>query len=149
MLVRRNLVYFRRTNLAVIAGVATAVAVLSGALLVGDSVRGSLRDLALARLGKTEAVVSSAGFFREKLAGEVPGSAPIIVLQGIVMHEKDRRRAANVSIYGVDDRFWKFNGLEPSADSGAQLSEALARELGVTAGDAILVRVEKPSAIPT
>jgi putative ABC transport system permease protein len=149
MLVRRNLVYFRRTNLAVIAGVATAVAVLSGALLVGDSVRGSLRDLALARLGRTEAVVASAGFFREKLSAEIPGSVPIIVLQGIVTHEKDRRRAANVSIYGVDDRFWKFNGLEPPAGPGAQLGQALARELGVAAGDAILVRVEKPSAIPT
>ena len=32
-------------------GVATAVAVLAGALLVGDSVRGSLRDLVLQRLG--------------------------------------------------------------------------------------------------
>ncbi len=149
MLLRRNLVYFRRTNLAVIAGVATAVAVLSGALLVGDSVRGSLRDLALARLGKTEAVVSSASFFREKLSDEVAGSAPVIVLQGIVTHEKDRRRAANVSIYGVDDRFWKFHGLAPPAGSGAQLSEALAHALGVTIGDAILVRVEKPSAIPT
>jgi putative ABC transport system permease protein len=149
MLVRRNLIYFRRTNLAVIAGVATAVAVLSGALLVGDSVRGSLRDLALARLGKTEAVVSSAGFFREKLSDEVAGSAPLITLQGIVTHEKDRRRAENVSIYGVDDRFWKFHGIAPPSGSGAQLSEALARELNVTTGDAILVRVEKPSAIPT
>jgi putative ABC transport system permease protein len=42
-LVRRSLGHYWRTNLAVIAGVATAVAVLSGALLVGDSVRGSLR----------------------------------------------------------------------------------------------------------
>ena len=72
-LVWRNLAYYWRTNLAVILGVATAVAVLSGALLVGDSVRGSLRDLVLARLGKTEAVVSSAQFFREQFSGEVPG----------------------------------------------------------------------------
>ncbi len=34
-LVRRGLFYYWRTNLAVIAGVATAVAVLAGALLVG------------------------------------------------------------------------------------------------------------------
>jgi len=148
MLVFRNLVYFRRTNLAVIAGVATAVAVLSGALLVGDSVRGSLRDLALARLGKTQAVVSSAGFFREKLSDDVAGSAPLITLQGIVTHEKDRRRAANVSIYGVDDRFWRFHGIAPPEGSGAPVSDALARELNVAVGDTILIRVEKPSAIP-
>jgi hypothetical protein len=77
-LIRRNLGYYWRTNLAVILGVATAVAVLSGALLVGDSVRDSLRDLVLGRLGKTEGVVTSAQFFREQLASAVPGSAPMI-----------------------------------------------------------------------
>jgi putative ABC transport system permease protein len=147
-LILRNLAYYWRTNLAVILGVATAVAVLSGALLVGDSVRATLRDLVLARLGKTEAVVSSAQFFREQLSRDVPGSAPIVVLQGIVTHERDRRRTANVSIYGVDDRFWEFHGVAPHGGADAFLSDALARELGAQAGDAILVRVAKPSAIP-
>ena len=147
-LVARNLLYYGRTNLAVMLGVATAVAVLTGALLVGDSVRGSLRDLVLSRLGKTEGVVSSAQFFREALARDVPGSAPIIVLQGMVTHERDRRRAAQVSIYGVDDRFWNFHGVPPQSGSDAQLSAALARELAAQPGDAILIRVEKPSAIP-
>ncbi len=145
-LVAHNLVYYRRTNAAVILGVATAVAVLSGALLVGDSVRASLRDLVLSRLGKTEAVVTSAQFFREQLSREVAGSAPIIALQGMVTHERDRRRAANVSVYGVDERFWKFHGLD--SKEGAQISAALAREIGAQNGDAVLVRVEKPSAIP-
>src|SRR5271165_5259064 len=101
-LVRRSLVYYWRTNLAVILGVATAVAVLSGALLVGDSVRASLRDLALSRLGRTEAVVTSAQFFREQLASEAAGAAPMIVMQGVVAHEKDGRRASKVTVYGVD-----------------------------------------------
>ena len=63
-LVLRGLRYYWRTNLAVVAGVATAVAVLSGALLVGDSVRASLRDLVLDRLGRTDEIIVSAGFFR-------------------------------------------------------------------------------------
>ena len=58
-LVRRSATYHWRTNLAVCLGVAAAVSVLGGALIVGDSVRGSLRDLALGRLGRTHAVVSS------------------------------------------------------------------------------------------
>src|SRR5579862_9211168 len=149
-LVKRSLAYYWRTNLAVILGVATAVAVLSGALLVGDSVKASLHDLVLARLGKTEAVVSSAQFFREQLSTEVPSSTPLIVLQGIVSHEKDGRRAAHVSIYGVDDRFWQFHGVSShtTANNEMQLSPALARELGAIAGDTVLLRVEKPSAIP-
>ena len=40
-LLSQNLTYYWRTNLVVVVGVATAVAVLSGALLVGDSVRAS------------------------------------------------------------------------------------------------------------
>lgn len=149
-LVRRSLVYYWRTNLAVILGVATAVAVLSGALLVGDSVRASLRDLVLARLGKAQTVVTSAQPFREQLAAEVPGAAPLFVMQGVVTHEKNGRRAANVAVYGVDERFFQFNGYQKQAPSGidAMLTPALARELGVQAGETVLLRVEKPSAIP-
>src|SRR5580658_9715509 len=116
-LVRRSLLYYWRTNLAVILGVATAVAVLSGALLVGDSVRASLRDLVLSRLGKTEAVVTSAQFFREQLASEAPGAAPLIVLQGVVTNEKNSRRAAKVAVYGVDDRFFQFNAYAQQSPS--------------------------------
>ncbi len=67
-LVRRNLTHYWRTNLAVVLGVATAVAVLAGALLVGDSVRASLRDLVVQRLGETDYAITSNGFFREQLA---------------------------------------------------------------------------------
>jgi putative ABC transport system permease protein len=149
-LVHRSLLYYWRTNLAVILGVATAVAVLSGALLVGDSVRASLRDLVLSRLGKTEAVVTSAQSFREQLATEVPGAAPLMVMQGVVTHEKDGRRASKVAVYGVDDRFFQFNGYSQQAPSGndARLTPALARELGAQSGDTVLLRIEKPSAIP-
>ena len=70
-LVLRSVTYHWRTNLAVVLGVAAAVSVLGGALLVGDSVRGSLRDLVLSRLGRTDDVVASAGFFRDALAKDL------------------------------------------------------------------------------
>ena len=50
-LLRRNLRFHRRANFAVLLGVAVGTAVLTGALLVGDSLRGSLRDQILKRLG--------------------------------------------------------------------------------------------------
>src|ERR1041384_1703009 len=94
----RNLTYYWRTNLAVVLGVATAVAVLAGALIVGDSVRASLRDLFLSRLGNTDEVIASAGFLRERLADEIQadarfngaftGACPLIALDGLVTHEK-------------------------------------------------------------
>ena len=51
---RRTLIHFWRTHLAVIAGAAIATAVLVGALVVGDSVRASLRQLTLERLGAVD-----------------------------------------------------------------------------------------------
>src|SRR5712691_4341258 len=120
-LVKQSLQYHWRTNLAVMIGVATAVAVLAGALLVGDSVRASLRDLFLQRLGKTDHVISAAEFFREQLAGDIqshkqfapdgfPAACPLIELEGNVSHPTSGRRAGGVRVYGVDERFWRFHG---------------------------------------
>ena len=67
----RALRHYWRINLAVVVAVAVNSAVLTGALLVGDSVRGSLADLTLDRLGKIELAVVAERFFREELAEEL------------------------------------------------------------------------------
>src|SRR3954469_24918139 len=71
----RNLTYFRAANLAVIAGMMVATAVLTGALMVGDSVRGSLRDLAEKRLGFVDHVMVSPRFVNEGFAKRIAGAA--------------------------------------------------------------------------
>src|SRR5690242_1309299 len=142
-LVWRSLTYHWRPNLAVMLGVAAAVSVLSGALLVGDSVRGSLRDLAIGRLGRTEHVVSSLAFFRDALAHDIQSAvpamatAPMIVATGFVTHESTSRRAADVAVYGVDRRFWSFHGLPDRP--GVLVSPALATELGASLQDTLLL----------
>ena len=102
----RSATFYWRTNLAVLLGVSAAVAVLGGALLVGDSVRGSLRDIALGGLGKADQALSSAQFFREDLAEAVRTgggtAAPLIVSTGFVTHEPSGRRAGSVVVYAVD-----------------------------------------------
>src|ERR1019366_6099548 len=100
---------------AVLLGVATAAGVLGGALLVGDSVRGSLRDLVLSRLGDTRYVVSRNGFFREQLAASLGSASPVIAMKGMVAHQASGRRALGVEIYGMD------------RSGQAMLSSALAR----------------------
>ena len=60
-----------RMNLAVAAGAAVGTAVLAGALLVGDSMRGSLRNLALDRLGNIDEALIADRFFRVQLADEL------------------------------------------------------------------------------
>ena len=161
-LVRRNLLHFWQTNLAVIAGVAVAVAVLAGALLVGSSVRASLRSLALERLGAVDAVVTSAHFIDDGFAttlrgagaidGLFGGVAPLIAVEGFVTHQESGRRASGIQVYGVDDRFWAFQGVDPEVYPLGRrdvfVSEGLTRELEAAVDDTLLVRVEMPSAIP-
>src|SRR5215204_2928834 len=108
----RSLRHYWRTNLAVIAGVAIAVAVLAGALMVGVSVRASLRDLVLQRLGKADRAVVSQSFFREQLASAFAPSVPLIVAEGFVAAQESGRRASRVQVYAVDDRFWRFHGID-------------------------------------
>jgi ABC-type antimicrobial peptide transport system permease subunit len=160
-LLKRNLTYFWRTNLAVVLGVATAVAVLAGALLVGDSVRGSLRDLFVQRLGNTDHVITANGFFRDQLASDIQkhpqfrangfvGAVPLIAIEGTVTSESSRQTASNIQVYGVDQRFWAFHGRDVKSLSNREilLSDNLADELGNKTGDSVLVRIEKPSDIP-
>src|SRR6184192_2206898 len=60
-----------RIHAAVALGVAAATAVLCGALIVGDSVRGSLRHLTLDRLGRIDALLVVDRFFRQELASDL------------------------------------------------------------------------------
>src|SRR6185436_9766622 len=152
-LLRQSLTYYWRTNLVVVLGVATAVAVLSGALLVGDSVRASLRDLVEQRLGQTDQVITSSGFFRDQLASDIQNdpqfaslgfaaACPLIALPGTVTHEPSQRVASGVKVYGVDERFWKFHSLENTsapANREILLSEGLARELSAARGDSLVL----------
>lgn len=160
--IRSSLTHYWRTNLAVVLGVATTVAVLTGALLVGDSVRVSLRNLFLLRLGQTSYVIAANSLFPEDLAerlqsnskfpASLEATAPLITLEGLVTHEKSGRRGSNIQVYGVDDRFWQFHGRPGRSDilKGRALlvSASLAEEFAAAPGDTLLVRVQKPSDVP-
>jgi putative ABC transport system permease protein len=70
-IILRNLRHFKWSNVAVCAGVIVATAVLTGALMVGDSVRGSLRDLTIQRMGPIDDALIAPRFFGESLASRI------------------------------------------------------------------------------
>ncbi len=92
-LVVRNVRHYWRTNVAVVLGCAIAVAALVGSLLVGGSVRGSLRDVALERLGPVQYALSAPWYFRQQLATDI-GAQPAILLSGTVKPAAGRRHRA-------------------------------------------------------
>ena len=60
-----SVLYYWRTNLAVLLGVIAGTAVIGGALIVGDSVRGSLETMSRERLGQIDYAMSGHRFVRE------------------------------------------------------------------------------------
>lgn len=157
VLIFRSLRFYWRTQLGVLLGVSVTCAILTGALGVGNSVRATLRQMALARLGKTEwALASSEHFFRAKLADELAGDlkatvAPVLLLRGSVAVPDGRARANNAQVLGVEDRFWVLgeaqNMLAGSRADEAVINEQLAAQLGVRVGDSLVVRVEEPALV--
>jgi hypothetical protein len=112
-LVLRRVRALRPAQLGIALGVAVGATVLTGALLVGDSVRQSLRDQAVARIGRADAVLTTGrrpfrGALADELAAGIAGSvvAPALRFGGIASAHGGRRRALEVQVLGVDDRFF-------------------------------------------
>lgn len=166
-LILRSLRFHARSHLGTWLGVAVAAAVLVGALVVGDSVRGTLRELALLRLGRTTLALASgerlftttlplslhqgltqAGLLRP---GNAPALAAALQLPGVAVNADGSARANRVQVLGVDAAFWQFAPAPPAwgdipADA-VVLNPPLAAQLRVRAGDTVLLRVQKPQAL--
>ncbi|WP_145385324.1 ABC transporter permease [Stieleria neptunia] len=153
--------YNWRTSLAVALGVAIATAVIVGALLVGDSMRGSLRGLTVQRLGKIESVLAPGGFFAADNAATTLGVDPtqlatVLLFDRAVIEtvgSAESRRAGAVQTIGCDQSFWDLDvsGVSPTTmpgDDSIVLTEALAVELGVQVGDQVTVRLPVEQAVP-
>ncbi|MDH3718869.1 MAG: hypothetical protein OES79_12180, partial [Planctomycetota bacterium] len=156
-----SLFHHRRIHLAVALGVATATMVLTGALLVGDSVRGSLRSLALERLGRIDEVLVTDRFFREELAAEIAGqpnfaeefmaAEPAILLAASLTNPSTGNLAGNVTVVGSRAGFWELGNGGPTAPPQADqivLNARLAQQLNVQAGAAVNLQIGQVSDIP-
>ncbi len=167
----------RAVSFAVALGVATATAVITGALLVGDSMRGSLRELTVERLGRIETVLAPGAFFPiasvELPAGDADATTANVILfpggsietkipvdsdetentQASSSNTQRTRRVGGIQIVGVDDSFWDFDtsGVRPEAMPGENsvvLNQSAADELRVDVGDEVTLRLPVEGAVP-
>ena len=144
-------------------GVAAGAAVIGGALIVGDSVRASLRGLTLERLGRVDLALSGGRFvtdgFVDRLSTPPPqadGSAvvaPALALRaGLTAGENDEiRRVGSVNLFACDERLWGLldtAGVDRPGPLEAVLNRRVADGLGVAVGGEVTVSVEVPSAVP-
>src|SRR5437899_3542106 len=106
-LVRRSLRFHARAHLGLVLGAVVGSGALVGALVVGDSVRGSLRDMALARVGNVDvALLGGDRFFRDELelSATSTQSAPVFQVSGSATLPDGSGRANHVQVLGIDGR---------------------------------------------
>jgi ABC-type antimicrobial peptide transport system permease subunit len=128
-LIRRGLWFYGRSHFGVVLGAAIASAALIGALIVGDSVRGSLRKQGLERLQRAEYAMATADrFFRADLIQRLGGNnledrhqlgtnsgsfqgagferTTALQLAGTVSRQDGEARANHVNVIGIDLLSW-------------------------------------------
>jgi len=156
--ISNNLRYYARKNLLLALGVAISGAVLTGALMVGDSVKYSLNRIVDHRLGNITHVLKAGDrYFTQELAErvgkelEIPVSS-ILLQEGSAVADGGARRINHIQVLGVEPGFDSVAGIQDYygtlAGDSVIISRNLANRLSVEAGDELLLRIEKASLIP-
>lgn len=156
-----SLLHYWRTNLAVLFGVIAGTSVIGGALIVGDSVKASLRQMTLDRLGQIDFALSGPRFVTEQMANRLnskPTSSvgpfcPAILMRAALEAKSGDaiRRAGGVNVYGVDDRAWSLittSGTKVPAEGQLVLSQSAAAAINAKVGDSVTLWIELPSLVP-
>ena len=162
-LILNSLRHHVRAHIGTILGAIVASAVLTGSLVVGDSVKKTLQNQAHQRLGQVQVSMEQHDrFFRSDLAkqfklGEQTQFTSLLRLNAAGYSENEEgqieKRANNIQLFGIEDSFWfqaMLKGSKPPLlDEGeALINERLAQQLGLKAGDEFRLRIAKPSVLP-
>ena len=152
----RDLYHYRKAFLAMLFGTILSTAVLTGALILGDSVRYSLKNLTEERLGKIRFVMRAEGrYFRAALADELGRkagciAAPVMLSEGIAINSENNNRINRVQVLGIDSRFTEFWEKQTSCpgSNNALISRSTAEKLGLKPGDSFLLRINRQGLAP-
>ena len=157
-LAKKSLFFFWRTNLGILLCVIVSTSVLTGSLIIGDSVRYTLGKLTDDRLGSTKfALVPQGRFFSTELSDNLEKdldtkTAPVLQLRGMIANDNGTKRANSVQVLGVEKRFYNFsqgkNPFKKNLDDTIVLNKPLAERLNAHIGDDVVLRIEKPSLMP-
>lgn len=157
-LLAKNLLFFKKAHIRTILGFAVSTAILVGSLIVGDSVRLSLKKMVTDRLGQTtHALEAPDRFFTTRLAKDLSEElnvavAPLLRTNGVVSVPGEQRRANRVQILGVDNRFGELSDaadfFSDVPDDEIIINATMAENLDLKPGDELLLRIQKLYYIP-
>ena len=141
--------------MGVFLSVVVSTAVLTGALIIGDSVRYTLMKMVDTRLGATQiALTPQQRFFSTELSNKLSKeldtlTASVLQLQGMITDGNNVKRVNRIEVLGVDEQFYGIAGVEGPFQNGWReeiiLNKPLAERLDVGVNDEVVLRIEKPS----
>lgn len=172
----RTCVFYWPSHLLTALAVAVCTVVLAGALIVGDSVRGTLIKVADQRLGHVQyAWFAGDRLFRQALGREMMerfsanltgraiarsnvncqgltrdfGVTTILSLGGVAATQDGQRRTGGVRVVGVQSSFAQMSSAGfPAVTGGAVVvNRRLADVLSLRVDDEVVLRVERPDAL--
>jgi putative ABC transport system permease protein len=154
----KSFFHYLRYNLTVAAGVVISTAVLTGALIIGDSVKHSLEKTAYYRLGNTSfSLTAGDRYFTTGLAENLQNDLkipciPLLLTEGMAVQEGGGNRVNDIRIIGLDNRFsllledhFNYGNL---GEDEVYISENLAASLKLKVNDNFILRIRKVSLIP-
>ena len=157
-LVIKSLKHYFKANLWIALGVAITCAVITGGLIVGDSVKYSLEQNTRLRLGEiTHSLTSGERYFTTGLSGKLNqagfNSSSALKLEAVASSNGGQLKLNKVTVWGIDKMFTNVIGIESSAfgfskDETCFISENTATRLNIAIGDDLLLKIEKAGLIP-
>lgn len=154
----RSFQHYSLTHLATATGVAIATAVICGALIVGDSLRHSLKQIVDYRLGSvTHSITAGERVFTKKLAYRINQNSelavtPVLRSEAMVVAQGGQNRLHKVQLWGVDSSFKKMTPGGNSAfeidDAAVLVSQNVASRLMIDTGDFVQLHIVNKSPLP-
>jgi len=150
-------VYFHRKDAFYqIIIIALLSAIITGSLLTGFSVTSSLKRTLSEKRGEADFLISSGmRYFKGSLADRISattGEKAVAILEseGYCQNFVTSTTVLNVKIFGVEDNFFSFNGLDTiRIESGTVgINTRLSEMLDIKAGEDIIIYIRDPDPIP-
>jgi putative ABC transport system permease protein len=156
-IVKRSLIFNKSALLYQGIIIALLSGIITGSLLVGKSVRNSLKTDSIRRLGNTGILVSSGiRYFDQGLPRRVAEKinakcAGFIELRGHCQNFETGKSAGDVKIIGVTPGFIRLQGNDSlmTGENKIAVNTQLAQHLGIKAGDDIIIKFSRISDFPS
>jgi len=155
-LILNNLNYYRKSNVFLILSIAVTVCIITGSFIIGDSIKYSLVDLSLKRIGKIEwSLHNSEKYFTREVSDKLSAmlnvnAASLLILKGTLSNPADER-FGKVQVNAIDENFRKLSLSEINIkinDNFALINEKVAGTFNLKKDDEFVLRLNKINFMP-